>query len=74
MIMDTSQPTQPVITRAQLLADLWELVKKLRRNGNVIIFNHFRAHIVWVGIMDVKVTEEELVDFLDKQEKKDAVS
>lgn len=58
---------QQTFSRSSLLSDLWTLVKHLRRNGNVIIFNHFKAHIVWIGIMDAKATEEELLDFLDKR-------
>lgn len=73
--MASTEPhgNEVAFSRPRVLSELWRLVLKLRRNGNVIIFNHFKAHIVWVGIMDVKVTEEELVDFLDQQEKKDAI-
>lgn len=48
--------------RAQVLHTLWQAVLNLRRNGNVIVFNHIKARIVWIGIMDVRATEEELKD------------
>ena len=54
--------------RAQILATLWSTVFHLKRNGRVIVFNHLRARIVWIGIMDVRATEEELVDLLPEKQ------
>lgn len=54
--------TNPPPTRAKLLSDLWCAILAMRRNSDIIIFSHFKTRITWIGIVDTRATETELID------------